>query len=1131
MRPIVAYPKTTRLLLPSLLIFGCSDSVMEARLVKATVVRAQTGAVIEVNQADSETLANTSITIPALALSEETEITVSEGTDDIVEDGSTVAGPPVVLGPDGLVFKIDVVLSIPFVLPFDPELARVFRREGHGTETVLTPDLLSYNAQTRTVSFNTRGFSRFQSGLAGAACDHVDCLSGLTCDRGRCIPSGSSGSDGGTGGDGGTTTDGGPATDGGSDGGTTTDGGPITDGGTTTDGGPATDGGSDGGTTTDGGPTTDGGSDGGTTTDGGSGSDGGAGTDGGVVGGGPPTGIGVWSWAVARAPSPRFAHTAVWAGTRMLVTGGRGGGGASCAPEAMWYTPATNRWESVGREIPHSFRANASAVWADDEVILFGGGACGLASRTFGDGFRYRPWSQSTVDFDASMAPGARVGHTALWTGEEMLIWGGSGQPQCVPDRCAGVDEVGGRYHPATDVWTPISATDAPRGGGAVWTGESLLVWSGKDIEPEPGGVYTLASDSWQTIPVPEWSPPKGQPSSVAWIGEELFVWDGASGARYNPSSQLWTRTSTVGAPFGVTASSVVWTGEEVVVLGTAGGGHYHPKTDSWTPLATRDAFLPPGSSSVVWTGNEIIVFGGWPLTSQAARYGPKLTGQQHCDGGEGALTAAITSPSTRVIVGTEVSVAASVTNQFSVSRVQWFLDGQPVSVEGLTGSIELAPTFGTHNLSIEVEDVMGNVVCHDRTLFVDAPPVISLASPRPLEAVSSQVTVSATCTDDGPGGCSMRVMREGHLLYAGPRGASSVETMIDLSEHDGSKVELVVEAWDDRHQGSSRTVAVLVEASPKLVPHAIAKGQVCDVDLERILYQAADGTLVEHRLSDDSERRLPTPDDHDYGTPVCGESFLAPGGAVIRTPSWAHWSNDGATETWWALGLEHAGDRVLTVDGAGALVVRNLAQGVEETVVMAGAPPIGHAVAEDGTVAYQLSPGQELFVRVPGQAPESIGAVPDVPLPRIRGNHIIFRVKTGATESKLSLWDGATTIDLTAPNSSWIGSVVPLAGADYDARGDFVVFARPDALGARQLWLRDLAGSETIVTPEGGATDILGIGSNGHVSYRKADAIYLWSLAQGGMRIGSDAGRVLWSGADMFVVYGQDVFRVDPTR
>jgi hypothetical protein len=75
---------------------------------------------------------------------------------------------------------------------------------------------------------------------------------------------------------------------------------------------------------------------------------------------------------------------------------------------------------------------------------------------------------------DTANAPSARVNHTAVWTGAEMIVWGGSGS----------IDnfDSGGRYDPAIDNWRTISTNNAPNvrpGHTTVWTGTEMIVWGG----------------------------------------------------------------------------------------------------------------------------------------------------------------------------------------------------------------------------------------------------------------------------------------------------------------------------------------------------------------------------------------------------------------------------------------------------------------------------------------------------------------------------------------------------------------------------------------------------------------------------------------------------------------------------
>ena len=73
-------------------------------------------------------------------------------------------------------------------------------------------------------------------------------------------------------------------------------------------------------------------------------------------------------------------------------------------------------------------------------------------------------------------APAAREYHTAVWTGSEMIVWGGWGAGP------GPVLNTGGRYNPSTDSWAATSTTNAPHARTdhtAVWTGTEMIIWGG----------------------------------------------------------------------------------------------------------------------------------------------------------------------------------------------------------------------------------------------------------------------------------------------------------------------------------------------------------------------------------------------------------------------------------------------------------------------------------------------------------------------------------------------------------------------------------------------------------------------------------------------------------------------------
>jgi len=232
-------------------------------------------------------------------------------------------------------------------------------------------------------------------------------------------------------------------------------------------------------------------------------------------------------------------------------------------------------------------------------------------------------------------APSARVGHAAVWTGVEMIVWGGYGN----------YGNTGGRYNPSTDSWTATSTTNVPSARvipTAVWTGSKMIVWGGLDLVGNgvnTGGRYDPGTDSWEptsTASAP--SPRFGQ--AAVWTGSEMIVWGGEgysgrlnTGGKYNVNTDSWTATSTTNAPSARYNHTAVWTGSKMIIWGgdccaypVNTGGRYDPNTDSWTATSISNVPTARNGHTAVWTGSEMIVWGG-----DDANYADLNTGGRYC--------------------------------------------------------------------------------------------------------------------------------------------------------------------------------------------------------------------------------------------------------------------------------------------------------------------------------------------------------------------------------------------------------------------------------------------------------------------------------------------------------------------
>lgn len=318
------------------------------------------------------------------------------------------------------------------------------------------------------------------------------------------------------------------------------------------------------------------------------------------------------------APSPRWYGRAVWNGRAMVVWGGSADL-SSKVPlnDGASYDPASDIWSALPATDLRG-RTVHSAVWTGQEMLLWGGRT---GDTRLNDGARYPGRS---LGWETLASAGARTDHTAIWTGSEMLVWGGLNLTSVLGD--------GLRYQPAADHWAPLSGANAPsprHGHTAIWTGEKMVVWGGSgDVSTAyrgDGALFDPQSNSWQSLNS-QGSPSPRADHSAVWTGTEMIIWGGggqggnlANGARYNPATDTWAPVTTLGSPAPRRKHAAVWTGTEMIIFGgnERSGARYRPATDTWSPITVPYvvSFHIANESSGVWSGNELLLFGeneGW---------------------------------------------------------------------------------------------------------------------------------------------------------------------------------------------------------------------------------------------------------------------------------------------------------------------------------------------------------------------------------------------------------------------------------------------------------------------------------------------------------------------------------------
>jgi N-acetylneuraminic acid mutarotase len=347
---------------------------------------------------------------------------------------------------------------------------------------------------------------------------------------------------------------------------------------------------------------------------------------------------------INQAPSGREWHTAVWTGSEMIVWGGYAGLNPPEQNTGGRYSPAIDSWTATSTTDAPTPRLNHTAVWTGSEMIVWGGYDDTSYFNTLGI---YNPITDNWAPTSTLGAPDARSNHTAVWTGSEMIVWGGCDDLTCF--------NTGGKFNPIAESWTAMSTTDAPTPRfyhTAVWTGSEMIVWGGEigpDTYSNTGGKYDPSTDSWGATSTIN-APSSRESHTAVWTGSEMIVWGGFdgtnvlnTGGRYNPTTDSWLATSTINAPPPREHPTAVWTGSEMIVWGgfdrtndVNTGGRYNPGTNSWATTNTIGA--PEGRvyHTAVWSGSEMIVWGG---------YADSVTPPEQNTGGRYCAAAATPTP------------------------------------------------------------------------------------------------------------------------------------------------------------------------------------------------------------------------------------------------------------------------------------------------------------------------------------------------------------------------------------------------------------------------------------------------------------------------------------------------------
>jgi serine/threonine protein kinase/N-acetylneuraminic acid mutarotase len=341
----------------------------------------------------------------------------------------------------------------------------------------------------------------------------------------------------------------------------------------------------------------------------------------------------------------RHHPSSVWTGRQLLVWGGANHGRPR--NDGWVYDPVKGRATAMASKGAPGPRIGAASVWTGREMFVWGGSDTQIA---FGDGAIYDPLRDRWRPVSTNGAPTPRINFGLVSVGDRIVMWGG----QTLDPKRPQYFDSGYYYDLRNDAWSPIPSLShlSPRTRlAALWTGKEVLVWGGESLKEclNDGAALNPNTGVWRLLSTKDAPKPSRHPAAV-WTGRELLVFGGladpadpksilATGSRYNPETDTWTAMTTVGGPPGRHRHQAVWTGRQMIVWGgldgeehpLGDGALYDPALDVWKPVSTRDAPSHRfADEPAAWTGSEMILWGGsyhvddWDADlSDGGRYNP----------------------------------------------------------------------------------------------------------------------------------------------------------------------------------------------------------------------------------------------------------------------------------------------------------------------------------------------------------------------------------------------------------------------------------------------------------------------------------------------------------------------------
>lgn len=401
---------------------------------------------------------------------------------------------------------------------------------------------------------------------------------------------------------------------------------------------------------------------------------------------------GAWN-LTGQLNTPRDSHSAALLPSgKVIVAAGRNLGGATSSVEL--YDPDTGTWTNAGPL--NTARLDATATVLDNGKVLVAGGY-DYSGHTFHTAELYDPVAETWMSLSNTMST-SRTGHTAtLLTNGQVLVTGGFGS---YPDSSTILSSAE-LFDPASGSWTIANSMSTPRQShtATLLQNGNVLVIGGANSTGaiSDAELYDPSSGTWITISNKMSTPRVGHTATLLNDGMVLVAGGSAessastalaSAELYNPAGRTWQITAPLNVPREGHTATLLSNGTVLM----AGG-----LNELTNILSSCEIYVPGALLTVTIT--------------EPPRYAP-------------------------FCLGSDISIAASVSNNLPISKVEFFagnalLDAVTSAPFQITWP---SPAVGNYDLTARVTDSAGNSVTSPVV-----PVVVSAGCTKPVAIVRPQ--------------------------------------------------------------------------------------------------------------------------------------------------------------------------------------------------------------------------------------------------------------------------------------------------------------------------------------------------------------------------------------------------------